>query len=105
MPPNNNQYVVVKPASVASSKPEAFSPEWMLFSFLKEFTPEDIESAINSNLQLDFSAMIGMVENYVVDEILKKFETFRPDLHKVLSKTKGKDWLKTQIRNALTNRS
>lgn len=90
---HNNNYTVVKPPS-----PPAFTPEWALFRFLDEWNPEDLDIAIRKNVEVDFSSAMGMVEDYVADEILKKFQTYRPDLHKVLSSSKGKTWLKTQIK-------
>ena len=92
----NNNYTVVKPPS-----PPAFTPEWALFRFLDEWNPEDLDIAIRKNLEVDFSSAMGMVEDYVATEILKKFETYRPDLHKVLSSSKGKEWLKKQIRMSI----
>ena len=86
----------------APVKPEAFTPEWALFSVLSEWTPEDMGVAVHKNIQVDFSGYVGTVVDYAIGEILKKFETYRPDLHKVLASTEGKSWLKTQIMNALT---
>ncbi len=88
--------MVVKPPS-----PPAYSPEWFLFSFLAEWSPEDLELAVRKNVEVDLSSAMGMVEDYVATEILKKFETYRPDLCKVLSKENAKQWLKRQIRNAI----
>jgi len=93
--PNNN-YTVVKPPS-----PPTFTPEWALFKFLGDWSPEDLDIAVRKNVEVDLSAVMGMVEDYVVTEILKKFETYRPDLHKVLSKDSAKNWLKRQIRRAV----
>ena len=98
MEQRTNQYKVVS----APVEPEAFTPEWALFSFLGEWTPEDMGIAIRKNIQVDFSGYIGSVVDYALGEILKKFEDFRPDLHKVLSSSEGKAWLKTQILQALT---
>ena len=61
-----------------------------------------MEITIRKNIQVDFSGYIGSVVDYTITEILKKFETYRPDLHKVLSSKEGKDWLKRQILKALT---
>lgn len=96
--PHINQYKVVS----APVKPEIFTPEWALFSFLSEWTPEDIGTAIRTNMQVDFSSYVGMVIDYAMGEILKKFEMYRPDLHKVLSSKEGKIWLKERIMEALT---
>lgn len=95
---HTNQYKVVS----APVKPEVFTPEWALFSFLSEWTPEDMGTAIRTNMQVDFSGYVGMVIDYAMGEILKKFETFRPDLHKVLSSKEGKTWLKERMMDALT---
>lgn len=92
-----NEYKVVKPP-----KPEAFTPEWALFSFLGKWTPEDMEIAVRKNIQVDFSAYTSSVVDYTIAEILKKFETYRPDLQKVLASMSGKAWLRTQILKALT---
>jgi len=92
----NSDYKVVAPPS-----PPAFTPEWALFRFLGEWTPEDLEIAIRKNVEVDLSSAMGMVEEYVATEILKKFETYRPDLHKVLSKESGRDWLKRQIKMSI----
>ena len=93
--PNSN-YTVVKPPS-----PPAFTPEWALFRFLGEWNSEDLEIAIRKNVEVDLSSAMGMVEDYVATEILKKFETYRPDLHKVLSKDAGRNWLKRQITKSI----
>ena len=95
-PQTNNNYTIVKPPS-----PPAFTPEWALFRFLDAWNPEDLEIAIRKNVEVDFSASLGMVEDYVTAEILKKFETYRPDLHKVLAASKGKEWLKRQIHTSI----
>ena len=95
----NNNYTVVKTLS-----PPAFTPEWALFRFLDAWSPEDLEMAIRKNIEVDFSASLGMVEDYVTTEILKKFETYRPDLHKTLSKENGKKWLKEQIHRSITQK-
>ena len=101
MPNNqpNNNYTVVKAPS-----PPAFTPEWALFRFLDDWSPEDLEIAVRKNIEVDFSASLGMVEDYVTTEILKKFETYRPDLHKILSKDAPKRWLKTQIHRSITQK-
>ncbi len=91
--PQNNNYTVVKPPS-----PQSFTPEWALFRFLGDWSPEDLDIAVRKNVEVDLSSAMGVVEDYVATEILKKFETYRPDLHKVLSSSKGKEWLKKQIR-------
>ena len=93
--PNNNYTVVKAPF------PPAFTPEWALFRFLGEWTPEDLEMAIRKNVEVDLSSAMGMVEDYVTTEILKKFETYRPDLHRVLSKENSKQWLKRQIHTSI----
>ena len=93
---SNSNYTVVRPPS-----PPAFTPEWALFSFLGEWTSEDLEIAIRKNVEVDLSSAMGMVEDYVATEILKKFETYRPDLHQVLSKESGRDWLKRQIKTSI----
>ena len=95
-PQTNNNYTVIKPPS-----PPAFTPEWALFRFLGEWSPEDLEIAVRKNVEVDLSSAMGMVEDYVATEILKKFETYRPDLHKVLSKENGRNWLKKQIRRSI----
>jgi len=92
----NNNYTVVKAPS-----PPAFTPEWALFRFLGEWNSEDLEIAIRKNIEVDLSGAMGMVEDYVATEILKKFEMYRPDLHQVLSKESGKNWLKKQIRTSI----
>lgn len=99
MPSNqtNSNYTIVKPAS-----PKAFTPEWALFRFLDAWSPEDLDLAIRKNVEVDFSASLGMVEDYVATEILKKFEAYRPDLHSVLSKETARKWLKTQIHRSIT---
>lgn len=94
--PVNNNYVVVKPPS-----PPSFTPEWALFRFLEEWTPEDLDIAVRKNVEVDFSSVLGMVEEYVAAEILKKFEIYRPDLHKTLSSSKGIEWLKKSIRKSI----
>ena len=96
--PNNN-YTIVK-----SPSPPAFTPEWALFRFLDSWSPEDLDMAVRKNVEVDFSASLGMVEDYVTTEILKKFETYRPDLHKVLLKDASKRWLKTQIHRSITQK-
>lgn len=95
-PQTSNNYTVVKPPS-----PKAFTPEWALFRFLDAWTPEDLDLAIRKNVEVDFSSAMGMVEDYVATEILKKFELYRPDLHNVLSKDGAKIWLKKQIRTSI----
>jgi len=95
-----SEYEVV--ASPTPPSPQAYTPEWALFRFLGEWTPEDLEIAVRKNVEVDLSSAMGMVEDYVATEILKKFETYRPDLHKVLAKEKGVEWLKIQIRRSMT---
>jgi len=92
----NSEYKVITPPA-----PPAFTPEWALFRFLEEWTDEDLEIAIRKNVEVDLSSAMGMVEDYVATEILKKFENYRPDLHKVLSKENGQLWLKKQIRRSM----
>jgi hypothetical protein len=93
----NSDYKVVVPPS-----PPAFTPEWALFKFLDKWEPSDMEIAVRKNIQVDFSGYMGSVVDYTIAEILKKFETYRPDLHKVLASASGKLWLKKQILKALT---
>lgn len=95
-PPVNSNYKVVTPPS-----PPTYSPEWFLFNFLDEWTPEDIGKAIRNNVEVDLSSAMGMIEDYVATEILEKFETYRPDLHKVLTSKEGREWLKRQIRTSI----
>lgn len=97
----SNQYKVVQPQP---PKIEAFTPEWALFRFLDAWTSEDMEIAVRKNVSVDLSSAMGYIEDSVATEILKKFEIQRPDLHKVLATESGKSWLKTQIRQALTQR-
>jgi hypothetical protein len=83
--------------------PPAFTPEWALFRFLDDWTPGDLDIAVRKNLEVDFSASLGMVEDYVTTEILKKFETYRPDLYQVLTKENARKWLKKQIHRSITS--
>ena len=93
----NSSYKLVAPPPL-----EAFTPEWAIFRFLEPWTPEDLELAIKKDLEIDLRAYMNMVVNYVCDELLKKFELYRSDLHSILSKRAGKEWLKRKIRQAMT---
>jgi hypothetical protein len=80
------------------------SPEWALFRFLSEWTGEDLEIAIRKDILIDrdvLSAYMGSIEETVSKEILGLFEVQRPDLHRVLSKKEGLEWVKKNIRQVI----
>jgi hypothetical protein len=93
-----NKYVLVTPAK----PPEKFTPEWALYHFLKDFTPEDMELAIRKNFPWDLSAYIDVVIDMAIKELLKMMEKWRPDLHKVLNTKEGQRYLKCKMKEALT---
>lgn len=47
------------------------------------------------------SAYMGSIEETVSKEILGLFEVQRPDLHRVLSKKEGKEWIKKNVRQVI----
>ena len=96
--PNSNYKLVAPPPL------QSFTPEWALFRFLQNWTPEDMQIAIKKDVALDLSAYINLIEKYVTDELLNKFKIYRPDLYEVLSKNEGKAWLRRKIRQAMTQR-
>jgi hypothetical protein len=77
------------------------TPEWVLFSFLEEWTADDLEAAIRSGVQVDLSAASGYVEDLVVRKVLEWFYEYRPDLYRVLASDMGVAWLRLQIRSIL----
>jgi len=84
-----------------ASEPEPFTPQWFLFNFLREWTPEDLEMTIKKDVQVDLSFLGDYIIDAVVNEVLKWFREYRPDLHKVLSTDEGIAWLKRNIKRIL----
>jgi len=84
-----------------ASELEPFSPQWFLFKFLEHWTPEDLEVAIKKDVQVDLSFLGDYIIDAVVNEVLKWFKEYRPDLHKVLATDEGVSWLKRNIKRIL----
>ena len=87
--------------SRSTSELEPFSPQWFLFKFLEEWTPEDLEKAIKKDVKVDLSFLGDYIIDAVVNEVLKWFREYRPDLHKVLATDEGIAWLKRNIKRIL----
>jgi len=84
-----------------ASEPEAFTPQWFLFQFLREWTPEDLEVAIKKDVQVDLSFLGDYIIDAIANEVVKWFREYRPDLYKVLSTDEGISWLKRNIKRIL----
>ena len=93
---SNNNYKIIAPSV------ERYSPEWGLLKFLKDWSPEDMELAVKKDYPWDLSDHVDTIIGYAANELLKWFETYRPDLHKVLSTKEGLKYLKKQMKTALT---
>lgn len=94
--PNSEYKVVSQPKPL-----QPFTPDWAIFRFLEEWTPEDLQIAVKKNIEVDFSGYMGTIENLLVQEITKKFETYRPDLQKVLTSKEGEKWVRWNIQNTM----
>ena len=92
-----NEYVVVAPPPVA-----AYSAEWAALSFLKRWTPEDIQIAIRKDIEVDLSSFMGKFMKdmvcKIVDEVLNWFKVYRPDLYGALATKEGILWIEANVR-------
>jgi len=93
------------PIGPLAPKPEPFTTDWMVLQLLNEWTSEDIKIAIERDIDLDIRLIISLVEDLVlertVEEVLKWFHAYRPDLYAVLATKDGIEWLKRKIRKGL----
>ena len=96
-PPNNNYKVVHEPPKL-----EPFSGGWALDKFLEKWEASDLDIAVRRDLKLDLKPFIGQIVDMATQEILKWFETYRPDLHKRLKEKDGRAWLRKKVKEALT---
>jgi len=96
-PPPSNYKLVGTPPPL-----ESFTPEWALFRFLEPWTPEVMQIAIKKNVEWDLSQHVDTIINYAMEEILKWFEKYRPDLHEVLKTREGQQWLKKNMKESMT---
>jgi len=92
----HNNYKVVAPSI------PAYTAEWGLLKFLEPWNPEDMELAVKKDYPWDLSQHVDTIIGYAATELLKWFETYRPDLHRVLSTKEGLKYLKKQMKTALT---
>jgi len=90
-----SRWVAVDKGENEEVKP--FSPQWLALQFLVDWTPEDIEMAIDRDVEINLRPFISVVENIVIQEILKWFKDKRPDIYEVLSTNKGTNWLRKNI--------
>jgi len=86
---------------VAVAEPKPLTPDWMLYQFLKSWTPDDIKLAIKKNVKIDFTPFKEQVISKTVEKILEWFQTYRPDLYQVLACEDGIRWLRMNVENAL----
>jgi hypothetical protein len=93
-PNSSNRWIPVE----APPQVKPLTPEWMLYQFLVNWTPQDLEIAIRKNVEINLGPFWGYVENMVINEVLNWFKTYRPDLHKVLATEDGIQWLRMNIR-------
>lgn len=96
-PNKQPKYVIFTP----TPKLEGLSPEWALFRFLGEWTPEDMQIAVKKNVDIDLSMAAGFIVDTAIEELLKRFKEQRPDLHAVLNSSEGKSWLRSKVTKAL----
>lgn len=81
-----------------------FTPEWVMLSFLRGWTAEDLAAAVERNIEIDLSPFMGYVEDAITQHILQWFKMHRPDLHAVLASNAGTAWLKRNIGRILRGR-
>ena len=86
---------------VAVAEPRPLTPDWMLYQFLKPWTPKDIETAIRRKVTVDFSNLRNYIVNLATEKILEWFRTYRPDLAEILETEDGIEWLRMNVEKAI----